>query len=88
MINTKAEWDAFAKANTFFVLGATGSTCDICCTTEPILNDLQGFIKDKNVISYPEKNHKKKKIVRKEIKIARIDLSNEHLIQDLPFLRD
>ena len=41
MINTKADWDAFAKANTFFVLGATGSTCEDCCTTEPILNDLQ-----------------------------------------------
>lgn len=88
LINTKVEWDLFAKANAFFVLAATGSTCENCCTSEPILKDLQELIKDKNVISYPEKIKRKKKIVRKEIKIARIDLANDVLVQNLPFLSD
>ena len=30
-------------------------------------------MKDKAIFSYPEKNHKKKKIIRREIKIVRLD---------------
>ena len=44
------------------------------CKAEPILKQLLDIVKDKHIFSYPEKNAKKKKIIRKEIKVARIDL--------------
>ena len=41
------------------------------------------MIKDKAVLSYPEKNKKTKKIIRKEIKIVRIDRMNKKLTKKL-----
>ena len=82
MINTKAEWDDFVKANPFFVLGATDSKCKQCCRSEPILNELNAML-ERRVLTYPEKDKKKKKIVRKEIKIARIDFANKTLMSNL-----
>ena len=67
IINTKQEWDAFVSKNQFFVVGAADSKCRQCCNSEPLLRDLQDAIKDKSIFSYPEKNKKQKKIVRKEI---------------------
>ena len=40
-------------------------------------------VKDKNVMSFPYKDKKTKKLIRKEIKIARIDVSNKNLIEKL-----
>lgn len=67
LINTKEEWDEFRSKNEFFVVAAADSSCAKCCDSEPLLNDLLSFIKDKAVFSYPEKNKKQKKIVRREI---------------------
>ena len=53
------------------------------CKVEPILKRLLEVVGDKKVFSYPEKNAKKKKIIRKEIKVARIDLQNNELIKHL-----
>ena len=44
-----------------------------------MLKRLEEMIKNKAVLSYPEKNKKTKKIVRKEIKIVRIDRKNKTL---------
>ena len=77
LINSLAEWDDFQAKNPFFVVGAADSTCDKCCDSEGLLQDLQHAVKDKKLLSYPEKNSKKKKIVRKEIRIARVDLANK-----------
>ena len=74
LIKTKVEWDRFVKENPFFVVSISDSKCPLCCRAEPLLRDIERAIKDKAIFSYPEKNVKKKKIVRKEIKIARIDL--------------
>ena len=74
LLQTKVEWDRFVKENPFFVVSISDSKCPLCCRAEPILESLENAIKDKAIFSYPEKNVKKKKIVRKEIKIARIDM--------------
>ena len=47
------------------------------------MKDLEKLIKDKAVLSYPEKIKKTKKIVRKEIKIVRIDRMNKRLTKKL-----
>lgn len=83
LINTLAEWDKFVASNQFFVVGAADSTCSQCCDSEVLLQELSRSLKDKLLLSYPEKNTKKKKIVRKEIQIARIDLANRDLIEKL-----
>ena len=83
ILRSKQEWDDFLDKNPFFVLGLTDSTCNKCCDTEPILNELQFLVKDKAVISYPEVNKKKKKIVRKEIKIVRIDTSDTVFLDEM-----
>ena len=54
----------------------TDSKCLLCCRPEPILIDLEKAVKDMNILSYPQSDKKKKKKVRKEIKIVRIDPSN------------
>lgn len=41
------------------------------------------MVKDKAVLSYPEVNKKKKKIVRKEIKVARMDSSDNQLVESM-----
>ena len=55
MIKNKAEWNAFVKANSFFILGAVESKCTKCCKTEPILNNLKDMLTSK-MFTYPEKN--------------------------------
>ena len=74
LIKTKVEWDRFVKENPFFVVSISDSKCALCCRAEPLMESLERATKDKAIFSYPEKNVKKKKIVRKEIKIARIDM--------------
>lgn len=64
-------------------MGAADSSCVKCCDSEPLLRDLLAFVKDKAVFSYPEKNKKQKKIVRREIKVARVDLKNKELTEKL-----
>ena len=32
--------DAFKKQNPVFIIGMSDSTCDLCCTTEPLLKEL------------------------------------------------
>ena len=61
-------------------MSVTDSKNVYSCKAEPILKVLSDIAKDKHIFSYPEKNAKKKKIVRKEIKVARIDLNNNELI--------
>ena len=39
------------------------------------------MVKDKARLSYPEVNKKKKKIVRKEIKVARVDTADDEFIE-------
>ena len=83
IIQTKEEWDAFQAKNPFFVVGAADSTCEKCCDSEPLLLELQKVTKDKAIFSYPDVLKKKKKIVRKEIAVARIDLANKVLTEKL-----
>ena len=83
ILRSKQEWDDFLDKNPFFVLGLADSTCAKCCDSEPILNQLQNFVKDKAVMSYPEVNKKKKKVVRKEIKIVRIDTSDDAFLEQM-----
>ena len=45
------------------------------------------YLEGKAEMAYPEKIPKKKKIVRREIKIARVDTSNRELIQWLASMR-
>ena len=47
------------------------------------MQDLQKMLKDKVQFSYPEKHKKQKKIIRKEIKIVRVDLNDKELTQKL-----
>ena len=61
-------------------MSVTNSKDAKSCKAEPILKQLLDIVKDKNIFSYPEKNAKKKKIIRKEIKVARIDLQNSDFI--------
>ena len=82
-IRSKEDWDEFVAKNDFFIVGAADSSCTKCCDSEPLLRDLLSFIKDKAVFSYPEKNKKQKKIVRREIKLVRIDLNNKELTEKL-----
>lgn len=65
------------------MIGATEDGCEKCCETEPILAELQDALKDKARMSYPEKLPKKKKIVRREIPIVRIDTANKSLVSAL-----
>ena len=81
LISSKAEWDAFTKKHPFFVLGVGDSACKRCCTSEPVLNDLLGKVKDKSLMSYPHKDKKTKRLTRKEIQIARLDVSNKEFMQ-------
>lgn len=83
LINTKAEWEAFTKTHPLFVVGAADSACATCCDSEPLLNDLRKAIESKTMLSFPEKNKKQKKIVRREIGLARVDLSNKVLVEHL-----
>ena len=83
LIKTKAQWDAFIEANPFVVVGAADSDCPGCCESEPILRDLRELTKGKNKLSYPEKHKKQKKIIRKEIQIARVDLQDKVLTEKL-----
>ena len=83
LISSKAEWEAFTKKHPFFVLGVGDSSCKLCCHSEPVLNDLLEKVKDKNLLSYPHKDKKTKKLTRKEIKIARIDVANKEFIGEL-----
>ena len=83
LINTKEEWEAFVEKNPFFIVGGADSTCEKCCDSEPLLKELEKAVKNKAIFSYPEKNKKQKKIVRKEIKIARVDLNNKKLTEKL-----
>ena len=83
IIHNKAEWDQFVDKNNFFVVAAADSTCKSCCDSEPLLLQLEKAIKDKALFSYPEKHKKQKKIVRKEIKLARVDLANKELVEVL-----
>ena len=61
-------------------MGLSDSSCSKCCNTEPILEQILAMVKDKAILSYPEVNKKKKKIVRKEIKVARIDTSETEFV--------
>ena len=74
-ISSKSYWDKFIKENPFFVMYVTESKCLLCCRPEPILRELENALKDMNIFSYPHSqgDKKKKKKVRKEIKIVRID---------------
>ena len=83
IINTKAEWDAVVKKNPFFIVSASDSKCELCCRAEPILRDLTPSLLGRHMLSYPEKNKKTKKIVRREIKIFRVDLANKKLVGSL-----
>ena len=83
LIGSKAEWDTFVKGNPLFVVGGADSTCERCCESEPLLHDLQQELQGKAKFSYPQKHKKQKKIVRKEIKVARVDLNNKDLTQKL-----
>ena len=83
LISTKAEWDAFVKKHPLFVLGVGDSACKMCCESEPVLNDLLSKTKGKNLLSYPVKDKKSKKIKRNEIPIARIDVANKAFIEKL-----
>ncbi len=65
------------------MVGAADSSCASCCQSEPILRDLEKVVKDKAFFSYPEKHKKQKKIIRKEIGIARIDLANKKMTEAL-----
>jgi hypothetical protein len=83
IIRTKADWDDFVAKNEFFVVGGADSTCQTCCDSEPLLRDLLNTIKDKATFSYPEKNKKQKKVVRREIKLVRVDLNDKDLVEKL-----
>jgi len=70
-----SEWPQFVKKNPFFVLGLTDSSCVKCCESEPLL----AYLKEKTAsreFTYPHKDPKKKKIIRKEIPIVRVDLGD------------
>ena len=58
LLQTKADWDAFVEKNPLFVVGAADSSCKACCDSEPLLRDLELMVKEKSVLSFPEK-HKK-----------------------------
>ena len=83
LITTKHEWDKFSEENPMFVVGGADSTCPGCCDSEPLLSDVLELVKDKKKFSYPQKHKKQKKIIRKEIKVARVDLNNKELTSKL-----
>ena len=83
LISTKKEWDAFIKEHKFFVLAITDFACGRCCKAEHILGKLEKAIEKKSILSYPYKNPSKKKIFRKEIKLARMNTENKWLIHSL-----
>lgn len=83
LITTKQEWDKFSEENPMFVVGGADSTCPGCCDSEPLLSDVLEVVKDKKKFSYPQKHKKQKKIIRKEIKVARVDLNNKELTSKL-----
>ena len=64
-------------------MGAADSTCAKCCDSEPLLQELYNATNNKAIFSYPDVLKKKKKIVRKEIAVARIDLDNKDLTEKL-----
>ena len=83
LITTKAEWDKFSEENPMFVVGGADSTCPGCCDSESLLSGLLEVVKDKKRFSFPQRHKKQKKIIRKEIKIARVDLDNKELTSKL-----
>ena len=68
-------------------MGVADSSCKTCCDSEPLLNDILKKVKDKTVLSYPEKTTKKGKkvIIRKEIPLVRIDVANKELLTQLQY---
>ena len=68
------------------MLGIGNSACKMCCNSEPVLSNLLEKLKGKNIMSYPYKDKKSKKIIRKEIPIARIDVKNKDFIEQLRFV--
>ena len=83
VLSSKTEFNEFIEKNPMIVMGLTDSTCAKCCETEPILEQILEKVKDKAILSYPEVNKKKKKIVRKEIKVARIDTSDDKFVEEM-----
>jgi len=82
-VRSRADWDSYVEKYPLFVAAAADSKCSGCCDSEPLLRDLEVFVKDKAVFSYAEKNKKQKKIVRKEVKIVRVDLADKALVEKL-----
>lgn len=59
----------------FIILGVVDSTDPKGCEIEPLLEEVKELV-DRKELTYPLKDKKNKKIIRKEIPIVRVDVNN------------